>query len=599
MKPILLLLLVFIFTNCQSETIITRNKLPGKTPTSANTPNTDNQTPAPEDDGNDDEDPVEEEEPPVAPEPFALTDGSSTAVYGIIGGTKICKWDPAANNGAGGWVKVTEDAPTGWKLSGKFKVVAEDKVYALLINDGETERQICMWNGKAWVQVVPPNAQVGPSFQLSPAGEIYAIFGFDICRWDVASSSWVPYTTNLSAALYVAHDFQIVPTTYDATAGQMGFDIYAILEDDQNQRKICKWAWGADNTVNSWTPVTPDSAAQTNSFWLVSETEIYATFGMKICKWDGTAWADVVNTVTTVEVSNMQFYGENNIYANLGTDQICWYDGTKWNKVSEGGTPGLHIASHKVVYAVIGKKICKWDDAGKTWVDITGDAPKDIGTFQFVSENKIYAVLWDATGKQICMFNGTAWVPVTTNNASMGDAFHISSSGRIYAVIGTKICYWANATWNDLPNPAAAPTGLSIKGEFTFISESEIYAALDDGAGKIKICQWDGTNWVPVTPDNDKMPAGIFHRTGDGDLYAVIGRQVCKWDSANGGSWKKLTEDAPGTFEIGSIDFKSETEIYAVFTGGADGNLICVWDGTTWRKYIDPNANLKPSIHRS
>ena len=63
-----------------------------------------------------------------------------------------------------------------------------------------------------------------------------------------------------------------------------------------------------------------------------------------------------------------------------------------------------------------------------------------------------------------------------------------------------------------------------------------------------------------------------FHIDVGGNIYAVVGEQICVW---NGAAWAPLTAIQAGL--LPSFHFVSETAIYAVV-----GEGIHKWDGAAW-----------------
>jgi hypothetical protein len=587
MKLVMAIFLSLLFTilNCESGETVSKRTLGdgqakpkdedlGKDPTIDPTPDPTNPVPT---------------EDHVSPR-FELT-GTSKAIYGIVNNA-ISKWDPAANNGAGGWVKVTDAAPTGLTIGSKFFVRSEKEVYVIFTN-AEMERQICIWNGSGWMPITNPTAGMGPAFAVAPNSEFYGIIGSEVCKWDPLAAAWVPVTSGMTARLFVNNDFDFV------TDNEGNSSIYAMVDNinANNEvigRRISSWSLSEANP--SWAIVAPQNPNMTAAFHVNHRGELYATFNDKICKFVNNTWVDIT-PAAALPIGDFQFVSENEIYVVLGNNKICWWDGKKWAQIAEGNTAnGLHLASHKLIYAVIGKKICKWDDVTQTWAEVTGEAPLDIESFQFISENRIYAILTDGTTRQICLFDGNTWRSVTSSMAEMKDEFHITKNGLILAVIGDQICFWnvSQSAWNPFVEP---PSGFKVEIEFSIVSLDEIYAVLIDADGNKQICKWDGDAWSFVTPAIEGM-SPIIKITHEKDIYAVIGRQICKWD-AEEKSWKPFTVDAPDDLTISAIHFSSSDEIYVVFSDGDKRKIICMWDGKTWRTFIPPLEGLKPYIYRS
>lgn len=234
-----------------------------------------------------------------------------------------------------------------------------------------------------------------------------------------------------------------------------------------------------------WTATTDEVPLLQAAMHYVSDTEIYAIVDNKICKWDGTAWADHSPPAIGLAAA-MHFVSPTQIYAVIG-NVVKMYDGTVWVDI-----PGM---------------------VAKANISAAGDAE-----IHWVSDTEIYAVIVAGVDSEISMFNGTAWATMTGPTPDLQYSMDFKSATEIYAVIGTKICMWDGTAFAIIsPDQANLRPGIQV------VSDTEMYAVIGE-----KICKWDGTAWADITTDMVGLHPE-FLRTSDEDILAMAGTSIQHW----------------------------------------------------------------------
>ena len=229
---------------------------------------------------------------------------------------------------------------------------------------------------------------------------------------------------------------------------------------------------GIGGEDEAWAVITDDSAAAGPYIHYVSDTEMYARIGDKICKWDGVQWVPITDDAPEALGAYFHFVSEELIYAYVG-QRICKWDGVAWTIVTDPDGPNLNLhpnsefffIQENSIYAFFGTQICHWD--GVQWNPHTADALEIVPVgMHFVNPDTIYAVI----GIQICKWDGLAgvageWQPLTADNADMKPDFAFGSETSIFAVIGQQVCEWDGGTW--VPITEDAPVALSphVRGQ--------------------------------------------------------------------------------------------------------------------------------------
>ena len=132
------------------------------------------------------------------------------------------------------------------------------------------------------------------------------------------------------------------------------------------------------------------------------------------------AWAPVTDKgVSPGAAAHMHFVSETQIYAVVG-DKICMWDGSTWNPITDAGVTGpyFHFVSETEIYAFIGNKVCMWD--GVAWIDQTGE------NIMVQTQGALYVDVANATiysffGSQICTHAladvGGVWTPLANSSS--------------------------------------------------------------------------------------------------------------------------------------------------------------------------------------
>ncbi len=243
-------------------------------------------------------------------------------------------------------------------------------------------------------------------------------------------------------------------------------------------------------TELKWSPTTMDVTGIKAAMHYVSDDEIYAVIGEKICIWNGSVWAD--HTPVAIGLATtMAFVTPNEIYSVIG-NQLAMYDGSVWTLLGQA-TAGLNsVGTAEIHYAGV---------------------------------NEIYAVILEDGGlsSKICMWNGTAWVDMTLGQIGMKFSMVAMPGGIFYAVVGTKICKWTGilgelGAWVEI-----APEIENLRPAIQVVSDTEMYAVIGT-----QICKWDGLAWSIVTDEMTGLHVE-FMRTSDEDIKAVAGSAVIHW----------------------------------------------------------------------
>lgn len=217
-----------------------------------------------------------------------------------------------------------------------------------------------------------------------------------------------------------------------------------------------------------------------------------------------------------------------------------------------------------------------------------------------------------------------AWNPLTDKGVTPGNGpfIHYVSDTEIYSVVGGNICMWNGSTWEIIAEP---PVDVTLGAQFHFVSRTQIYAFLKLPGNLAQVCMYDGTTWIPKTPEVDALvlnadgamdvipgpPEQIYafiagnkvcvstdgadfvDMTGDqlnlnpnavhvdgANIYAVVGGNVCFSTAPVGGFDNIATPvDAPG---LAAFELVSANDFHAVI-----GRQICRWNGTAWDPITD------------
>jgi hypothetical protein len=474
---------------------------------------------------------------------------------------------------------------------------SEKEIYVTV--RGSSSRQIMRWNGASWEVVTPVTTNMLPSLRLSPSGELYAIVGRSLSYWNENTSTWKSFGPELPINHYI-YDFAF-DIAEDGT-----FITYGMVWSADGYR-----IFKLDPDSPEWTAVSDQVERMGSYFHLSKDRVIYANSRTHIVKWKDGQWTNVTEQTPTstdstspMEIESFTFLGENEVYAELsdfkeGKVAIHYYvwDGAKWNKKNEHeNVRGISFESHKILYAANGKKISSWDTTQKAWIDASSDAPGDIQHFQYVGSSRFYALLADGDLRQIYLYEGDLWKGLTPPIQNMKSKFFVTNFGMIYGVVSDKLSWW-NKELNNWEAVGVLSDGITFDKEFKVVSMDKIYALVTRDNNLKQIFLWDGKNWQASTEPQESM-ASSLEVSEFKQLYSSVRRQISRWDVAHK-TWRPISKQAPESLSILSFHFISATEIYTVLAGDSEGLQIGVWDGKSWYRLVPPQADLRPSIHRS
>jgi hypothetical protein len=204
-----------------------------------------------------------------------------------------------------------------------------------------------------------------------------------------------------------------------------------------------------------WSDATTRSEDLRAAMHYVSETEIYAVIGEKICMWNGSAGVDHTTEIVGLSAS-MHFVSPTQIYSVVG-NKVCMWDGNTWTPVTlnvgginDGiGTAEFHWVSDSEIYAIVGNKLCLWNGLlgqGGAWQDLSGPTPGLKYAMDFKGEGEIYVVI----DTRVCVWNGTAFEEVAPVQSNLEPVLQVVSPISIYGIVGNKVSYWNGSEWSGL-----------------------------------------------------------------------------------------------------------------------------------------------------
>jgi len=289
-------------------------------------------------------------------------------------------------------------------------------------------------------------------------------------------------------------------------------DIFAIGSDGN------VWHW---NGV-WWWQITNDRIIEKRIF-VKNQTAIYGLSRdqydiLSIYKWDGNTWT--ILTRNGAVKDDFYFIAENEIYVIGVDDQIYFWNGTSWKRISSGT---LGVKDH----------------------------------IQVVSPNAIYGV---GTQGLLIKWNGEEWQKV--NDIEVKDFFELKSESEIYLIdANNKIGLWKAGNLESIAPDANARRRIYIN------SSAEIFSLNFDG----EIWEWNGEETVSVANSNPvqensstyyraKFFGGILisqpailafkdrlvvaGQGREGSLYAREWKplRMESWDSSRNGQYEGLTD---------------------------------------------------------
>lgn len=264
-------------------------------------------------------------------------DGGQTIVNPDAGVVTELKWSPTTLDQNG--------------LKAAMHYVSPTEIYAVVDN------KICIWNGVAWADHTLPIIGLATEMHFVTPTQIYSVVGNAVQMWDglawnimtpnvagindglgTADIHWVSneeiYAVLLNAlgegriAMYngnawvdmtdpmlgMKYELKVMPGL-DPLVDPAIF--YTVIDTE-----IQKWS-GVLGQLGAWTIMSPAQLGLRPAIQVVSDTEMYAVIGDKVCKWDGVAWVDVTLDMAGLHTEFMRTSDED-IMAVAGTAVTHW-----------------------------------------------------------------------------------------------------------------------------------------------------------------------------------------------------------------------------------------------------------------------------------
>jgi hypothetical protein len=222
--------------------------------------------------------------------------------------------------------------------------VSPNEIYAIV------DEKICMWNGTAWVDHTLPATGLATTMHFVLPNQIYSVVGNKVCMWN--GTAWIDMTIDVAgiqdvagaASIHWVSDneiYAVVNDTIMMSPGlgnawvdmtlpmlgmehemQMGLDgaFYAVVGTE-----IQKWTPDllGELALGVWAVVAPANLGLRPAIQVVSDLEIYAVIGEKVCKSDGLAWVDLTDDMLGLMPAFMRT-ADDDIHAMAGLAVSHW-----------------------------------------------------------------------------------------------------------------------------------------------------------------------------------------------------------------------------------------------------------------------------------
>ena len=298
-----------------------------------------------------------------------------------------------------------------------------------------------------------------------------------------------------------------------------------------------------------------------------------------LVRWDGNRWGVFDNgTGPSYGLTSTMFQNELIVAGqffnagNSGANYIARWDGSQWNTLNDGTNASISaFASY---------------DGGL----VAG------GNFGSIDGTR---------ASRIARWDGTQWhalaagirggvVAITTYNGDLIAGGVFTEAGGTEA---NNIARWDGKQWHSMGSGLDSLSWRGVTGVATLAVYRGVLVAggafsQDGGANPYFLAQWDGADWVPMTPGPDGAVKGLFVYDGDlivgGDFYslgAVEAFCIGRWD---GFQWHAMDVGVGGvpyvTGVYGFAEYEGQLVAVGAFAwaGSTEAVGVARWDGSQW-----------------
>ncbi len=292
----------------------------------------------------------------------------------------------------------------------------------------------------------------------------------------------------------------------------------------------------------------------------------------------------------------------------LATTEIWTWDGVLWTQVvpvgdepSAIGTIAYDLARQKVVMAGVDDQVWQWD--GERWAGIRPQGERPTGSAAMIYDpSREHVMLLAGTG-EVWEWLGTRWNRIPTLGGLPNDRVGHSAvyetarhapllfGGRRETNGRMRTDSWSlvGNTWrrNNVRNQPDQPLGPALaydarRGRAVLFSEATR-----------ALWEWNGREWVHVTPGGDLPAGGGYHLTYHAArerivLVGTIDGVIDHWEW-DGAELRSIPTTArPKEADCRSLGYDLARNTLVLLTGGPAGDCFgaattWLWDGTAWR----------------